>query len=361
MQGNGLVIRPSPGFLGPLKRLQGFRGLVFLDLSHNQLEQISGLDACPALRVLALAGNRLARIENLAVVPLLDTLDLHDNQIEVMENLDHLTHLRVLNLSGNRLREGLFGAGLAGLQEVNLRGNSIEHVTGLESLTSLSRLLLGCNQISDHAALSSLPRNAAVTELALDGNPIAQLPLYREYWLDRIRTVRVFDGRRVTDEDKRLASISVRRVEDRMRDEDRTKLAKLHRSTAIAACQRRWAAHVARLLKEGTEKLDPESGARPATAAVPSRPTRPAGNIRRVSSGIASTRRVSSALGEGGDTANPGFADSDPVGYDLVPVYDCYESTNRLFFFSKDAFFEVDNDVLWLYGQAWEALDRFVV
>ncbi len=52
---------------------------------------------------------------------------------------------------------------------------------------------------------ASLTKCTHISELSLDGNPLAKLPLYKEFWLEKFRLLRVFDGKRVTDEDKRLA------------------------------------------------------------------------------------------------------------------------------------------------------------
>ena len=48
-----------------VQRVHVFRSLMFLDLTGNLLERITGLEAAETLRVLILAGNNLRKIENL--------------------------------------------------------------------------------------------------------------------------------------------------------------------------------------------------------------------------------------------------------------------------------------------------------
>jgi hypothetical protein len=48
-----------------LQRVQQFRTLMFLDLTGNRLERISGLEAAESLRVLMLGRNNIRKIENL--------------------------------------------------------------------------------------------------------------------------------------------------------------------------------------------------------------------------------------------------------------------------------------------------------
>ena len=62
--------------------------LVFLDLYHNRLEQISGLEPLTNLRVLMLGKNRIRRIEGLQRCCRLSVLDLHGNRITQVRPLD---------------------------------------------------------------------------------------------------------------------------------------------------------------------------------------------------------------------------------------------------------------------------------
>ena len=78
--------------------------LVFLDLYHNRLDHIAGLEPLANLRVLMLGKNRIRKIECLAHCPKLSVLDLHGNRIGAIVGLDKLTELKVLNLASNLIR-----------------------------------------------------------------------------------------------------------------------------------------------------------------------------------------------------------------------------------------------------------------
>jgi leucine-rich repeat-containing protein 49 len=62
-------------------------------------------------------------------------------------------------------------------------------------------------------------------ELALDGNPVAQEAGYRQVVLDNLKGLRHLDLKRVTDEERRVASLQARKVEERIQDEMRKELA----------------------------------------------------------------------------------------------------------------------------------------
>jgi len=76
-----------------------------LQLHHNQITHISGLEGCPRLQRLWLYDNRITTIENLEPVSGLRELWLQDNKISHISGVAHLVNLQVLNLAGNRLAD----------------------------------------------------------------------------------------------------------------------------------------------------------------------------------------------------------------------------------------------------------------
>lgn len=83
-----------------------------LQLHHNAITKIEGLDGCPRLQRLWLYGNRISVIENLEGVPGLRELFLQDNKISVVSGVGHLVNLQVFNVAANRI------ANLADVQEL---------------------------------------------------------------------------------------------------------------------------------------------------------------------------------------------------------------------------------------------------
>jgi len=162
------------------------RYLVFLDLYNNQIEEISGLEGLPMLRVLMLGKNNIKSLgTRLSTVQHLDVLDLHSNSLENLNGLDNLHALRVLNVSSNCLR-GISAAEIAdlgSLSELNARRNKIAQVEGVSGLPSLKQLHLSSNQLTQLHAVKDVFACKLLTELSLDGNKgiLEAFPSKQEY------------------------------------------------------------------------------------------------------------------------------------------------------------------------------------
>ena len=191
-----------------ISNLTGVGNLIFLDLYNNQIESIGALDHVPMLRVLMLGKNRIRTIENLDPLPKLDVLDLHSNAISSLGRVGHLTELRVLNLAGNRI-DRVDGSvrGMRSLTELNLRRNNIESCADLDLLPSLQRLFLSNNALQTLRSIACVLKAPALSELALDGNPlcIKRPVLARRVAAHRIATLHNLDGQRVTEAERNAA------------------------------------------------------------------------------------------------------------------------------------------------------------
>eukprot|EP00658_Telonema_sp_P-2_P038745 TRINITY_DN27739_c0_g1_i1.p1 TRINITY_DN27739_c0_g1~~TRINITY_DN27739_c0_g1_i1.p1 ORF type:complete len:484 (+),score=129.99 TRINITY_DN27739_c0_g1_i1:152-1603(+) len=199
-----------------VSNMTNLRCLVFLDLYNNQIEKIENLEALSKLRVLMMGKNKISRVENLEALSSLEVLDLHSNQISRIEGLSHLRELRVLNMAGNHLTEisGL-GKFLEVLAEINLRHNQITHST--DTIPSLQRLFLSNNHLPSATKVDSLLQNATkLVELCLDNNPAADEPMYRAMLVDQLPSLRHLDLKRVTAEERRTASVSRKREDERL-------------------------------------------------------------------------------------------------------------------------------------------------
>lgn len=192
-----------------ISNLHTLTNLIFLDLYNNQIAQIGGLDCLPTLRVLMLGKNRIRRIDNLSTLLKLDVLDLHSNLVEEMSGLDALRDLRVLNLAGNAIQVVDNIARLTSLTELNLRRNRIQVLDGsLLALQALSRVFMSHNNLSSMPSIEILSRLRSLTELSLDGNPVADdsNPFYRQMVLDQFPALRILDGKRIGPDERRMFS-----------------------------------------------------------------------------------------------------------------------------------------------------------
>ncbi|XP_019912006.2 leucine-rich repeat-containing protein 49 isoform X2 [Esox lucius] len=261
-----------------IQNLSHLRRLIFLDLYDNRISEMSGISALASLRVLMLGKNRIQRICCLDNLTKLDVLDLHGNKwmihlqpeilssmhclcwrgerlecclwthdgavkpkdhqweapISQIENLSHLSELRVLNLAGNCISCVNNLQGLHSLTELNLQCNCISTVTEVDLLPCLQRLFLSCNRLTSFDDLACLGDSCSLSELTLDGNPVALETWYKQAALRCVLQLRQLDMKRVTEEERRMACIMARKEDEKKRDSHKQAM---HKSPAHVAPQ----------------------------------------------------------------------------------------------------------------------------
>ncbi|XP_062927144.1 leucine-rich repeat-containing protein 49-like isoform X3 [Mobula hypostoma] len=223
-----------------IEHISNLRRLIFLDLYNNQIEEISGLSSLKSLRVLMLGKNRIKNISNLENLTDLDVLDLHANQISKMENINHLSELRVLNLAGNLIVHAENMNGLDSLTELNLRRNCIETVRDADTLPCLQRIFLSFNNISRFENIACLADSYSLSEVTLDGNPIAQESWYKHTILRHMVQLRQLDMKKITEEERRMVSVMARKEDDKKREIHKQAVLKEKRRLAISNAARQW-------------------------------------------------------------------------------------------------------------------------
>lgn len=127
-----------------------------LDLSGNQLSNISALKKLTQLTSLDLSDNQLTEISALEKLTQLTSLDLSENQLRDISALKKLTCLRSLYLSHNQLTEIAALTKLKNIRTLDLCINRLTQLSGIENLTQLTSLYLRANQLSNIAALAQL-------------------------------------------------------------------------------------------------------------------------------------------------------------------------------------------------------------
>ncbi|XP_021263142.1 leucine-rich repeat-containing protein 49 isoform X1 [Numida meleagris] len=227
-------------FITRIQNISNLQHLVFLDLYDNQIEEISGLSTLRSLRVLLLGKNRIKKISNLENLKNLDVLDLHGNQIAKIENINHLSELRVLNLARNLLSIVENLNGLDSLTELNLRHNQVSAIKDVDTLPRLQRLFLSFNNISSFEDILCLADSSSLSDITLDGNPIAQETWYKHTVLHHMMQLRQLDMKRITEEERRMASIAARKEEERKRESHKQSLLKEKKRLTICNIARQW-------------------------------------------------------------------------------------------------------------------------
>ncbi len=134
-----------------LKRLpnsiKAFQNVEILDLSLNQLTDISILSQLKQIRTLYLNGNQLTDISALSHLKQITTLNLSKNQLTDISVLSQLKQLTALYLSNNRLIDISTLSYLKQLETLDLKNNQITDISALHDLKQLKQLGLQKNPI----------------------------------------------------------------------------------------------------------------------------------------------------------------------------------------------------------------------
>ncbi|EGD80058.1 hypothetical protein PTSG_10334 [Salpingoeca rosetta] len=222
-----------------IANLDHLENLIFLDMYDNRIQRISGLERLRSLRVLMLGRNSISSLAGIEALVHLDVLDLHGNAITTTAGIAHLRSLRVLNLASNLIKDMSPLAGLASLVELNISRNQIQHCIDLvHSAPHLQRLFLSDNLLR---STKGIVGHGAIAELSLDGNAeVTGAQMYREQAVTALPSLRLLDNKRVSDEERRMAGINVRKMEDKKAQEEEVRRRAVERDAAIEHAQEKW-------------------------------------------------------------------------------------------------------------------------
>jgi len=96
-----------------------------MELSENGLDSLDGVEYCKYVVSLDLTGNEISDITDLWSLKQIEELYLARNQIGYIDVLYHLRNLRILDLSGNQINDISPLLQLENLEYLNLAGNNI--------------------------------------------------------------------------------------------------------------------------------------------------------------------------------------------------------------------------------------------
>jgi len=156
--------------IADLSGLEHFRNLEVLNLENNFVEDLSPLQTLTNLTVLNLSNNGVSTLESVQfdVLTHLNLVELTLNSYEVLSSvgrknevsnlqiLSQFQELQVLELHGNLIREVSPISNLNKLRILDLGENLIQDITPLAGLVVLEEANLSRNHIRDLSALSSL-------------------------------------------------------------------------------------------------------------------------------------------------------------------------------------------------------------
>ncbi|CAL5992546.1 Conserved_hypothetical protein [Hexamita inflata] len=172
-----------------LSNLQGIEQMVQLtdlNLSMNQLKDISLLASLINLTKLDIGQNNIENISVLANFKKLTSLDFSQNLVTDISAIAQLTQIQILDLSYNFV--GLLDdlSDLISMVRLNVSKNSITNINSLKTMINLVYLNISFNKIISLEICKQLPK---LHDLRLESNliqnfePIAQLQNANKYWI----------------------------------------------------------------------------------------------------------------------------------------------------------------------------------
>ncbi|XP_076678210.1 uncharacterized protein LOC143374165 [Andrena cerasifolii] len=180
---NGLYVLNKCVMRNMLHDISSFWSIVHLDLSHNAIEAIDGLENLKYLKHLNLSYNLIERIEKLDRLNIQE-LNLEGNCITAFESaiprygINTLPHLRKINLGYNKLSSLQFFKDGYSLRVIDLKFNRINDLLELSNFKGL------------------------IQEIDLRGNGCTKWPNYKGVLLFSIPSIQLIDGKPVSTSEK---------------------------------------------------------------------------------------------------------------------------------------------------------------
>lgn len=143
-----------------------------LDAGDKKISNLSGIENCNIKFFMNLSENEIADISPLAGLKELEHLMLMENKIVDLALLSGLTSLTSLNLYENKIVDIRPLAGLARLDDLGLGNNEIVDIKPLAGLPNLKSIVLAGNKISDISPLVNNPGIGKRDKIMLHGNPL---------------------------------------------------------------------------------------------------------------------------------------------------------------------------------------------
>ncbi len=163
--------------ISDINALSGLENLEVLRLSDNEISNLSALSGLENLQELELNNNVISELSELSGLESLEVLKLSDNEISELSALSGLVNLQRLELKSNEISDLSELSGLENLEVLRLSDNEISKISALSGLEKLQRLWLNSNKISDLGALSGLKN---LRRLELNSNEISDLSALSE-------------------------------------------------------------------------------------------------------------------------------------------------------------------------------------
>jgi hypothetical protein len=175
--------------------------LTLANLSFNKITQMRDISAHRFLEVLLLSNNSIEKIEGVSQLQYLKILDLSNNNIRSIENLDNM-NITELNLSNNKLID------LKGLEQcsrlsvLNAANNDIQSLVSLSTAKALRVLNVRDNRLKYIRQVDYIQSLLWLGTVEMLGNPCCHKPFYRTRVIYRLPSLTMLDINDVTPEEQ---------------------------------------------------------------------------------------------------------------------------------------------------------------
>lgn len=136
--------------------LPSLRRVTLTNCNLNNGDASKLFSACPNLTYLDISGNNLSDISSIVALRSISTLDISGNAIEDAAPIGELTSLTSLNIAANKISTVKWCSSLTSLTSLTVGGNDITDYSPISVLGSLKTLSLNYAGISDVGFISSL-------------------------------------------------------------------------------------------------------------------------------------------------------------------------------------------------------------
>ncbi len=123
------------------------RGIVSLDLSNNQIQNVAGLDCLPSLKDLNLSNNQIDSFVGFPLMENLEKLNIAKNQLTDLSGIEVLKWIIELQLGENYLEDLVGIENLANLEKLGVEFNKLKNIDVLQYLDQLKEVNAKYNEI----------------------------------------------------------------------------------------------------------------------------------------------------------------------------------------------------------------------
>jgi internalin A len=222
-----IKINLSSNNISDISVLIGLTSLTFLDLSNNQISNLKPLSYLTNLKKLWLSNNHISDLRPLSGLTLLTELYLQSNQISDLNSISSLNGLLSLGLEKHQMSDLYAIDQLNKLEILGLSNNQISNLSPLSNLINLKELYLSHNHISDISYLKGL---MGLNKLRISNNKISDIrviinhPNFRFY---------EFDGNPLHYPPLEIADFGYERIKQRYKDVDKYVLIPLYEAKLL--------------------------------------------------------------------------------------------------------------------------------